>query len=445
MHKELPTNFEESSNDNLILNVVLADTEWETFEISSRFKKRFNFLNLSSDFAVDFILEYEKIDVVLISKNISGIRDIVTKARKKKASVYIMGEDLTYPPLFDDIEKILEDELIKRSENLNDRNRKNGFSALKGFFFVKKDKNIQKEQGPGKNQKSRKAQMEKSDLLKVSPLPESPGRTGETEISASLQKNKNVIKNICKENLKDIKDYIAIKQKIIVFIKAKGGVGSTTLSLFLAYQFKRLKTLLIDMNFSEGGSDLGYYLGIPKTPNMIVYTEDYSRNAMDNSVINIKENLDVLQAPPTYELSKKLDLQDIYSLVDTAKKKYHLIIFDLPNQINDIYFGVLDMADLVVLVSDHTPGSIGRLVSINNRFFYNDLEKILVINRQKNGSARNLLNGYVQQCFKSKEIVILAENKILGDRGDFSSFDFSVIKDFSIFSEKIMERLTYDR
>ena len=236
----------------------------------------------------------------------------------------------------------------------------------------------------------------------------------------------------------------AIKQKIIIFTKAKGGVGSTILSIFLAHTFRKMKTLLVDLNFSEGGSDAGYYLNIPKSPNMIVFTEGYSRSAMDNAIIKIAENFDLLQPPPTYELAKKMDLQDIYSLIDIAKRKYHLIIFDLPNLINEMYLGVLDIADLVIMISDNTLGSIGRLISINNRFIYEDLEKILVINRTRNGNGLTYTKNQLRQFFNLKELIFLEEDNFLNGRTDFSNFNFDILKNFGDLSNKVLDLLTYD-
>ena len=49
------------------LNVIVADVDWETFETVSQIKKDFNFINLSSEFAVSFILEYEKVDILIFN------------------------------------------------------------------------------------------------------------------------------------------------------------------------------------------------------------------------------------------------------------------------------------------------------------------------------------------------------------------------------------------
>jgi Flp pilus assembly CpaE family ATPase len=237
---------------------------------------------------------------------------------------------------------------------------------------------------------------------------------------------------------------VAVKQKIIVFIKAKGGVGSTVLSLYLSFKFSRLRTLLVDLNFSEGGGDTGYYLDLPKIPNMVFFTEGYSRASLDNSIINIDDNFDILQPPPTYDLSKKIDLQDLYSLIDIARKKYHLVIFDLPNHIDDLYLGTIDMADLAVLVSDSTAGSIGRLSDINERFIYPDLEKILVLNRNSNGNGQQMASESFNLKNGLQDFICLKESEILKGRSDFKKFNFGLIREFDELERKVMAKLLMD-
>ena len=41
--------------------VIIADTEYETFDEILKIKENFSFINLSSEFAVNFIIEYEKL------------------------------------------------------------------------------------------------------------------------------------------------------------------------------------------------------------------------------------------------------------------------------------------------------------------------------------------------------------------------------------------------
>ncbi|GAI71606.1 unnamed protein product, partial [marine sediment metagenome] len=260
--------------------------------------------------------------------------------------------------------------------------------------------------------------------------------------NSDMEFGKKII-SVQKDNL-EIKNIKTIKQKIIILSKAKGGVGSTTISIFLGYMFDKVKTLLVDLNFSEGGGDISYYLDIPRAPNILNFIDGYNRKSLENSVIRIKKNLDILQAPPTYEMSRKVGLQDIYCLADIAKKKYHLIIFDLPNRFDDLVLGVIDLADLLIMVSDHTLGSIARLIKMNNRFIYNDLEKILIVNKYSKANRLNLFENRIEQFFNLKDFLFLDESEILRGKSEFSDFDFNNLKSFNCLTEKVFDLLTCD-
>lgn len=428
------------------LNVIVADVDWETFETVSQIKRDFNFINLSSEFAVNFILEYEKVDILILSRKISNIEEITKKAAKKKSKVYIIGKDLKYPLEAAEVESLLARELEIKTGKESQKKRlgiKDSFAGLfksKNHVIIKPLADISR---PPASISKPPVKVNKSSSNRALPGTESlePANSEKplTQDEDYFAEENNIVEeNNINKNTK------AIKQKIIIFTKAKGGVGSTILSIFLAHTFRKMKTLLVDLNFSEGGSDAGYYLNIPKSPNMIVFTEGYNRSAMDNAIVKIAENFDLLQPPPTYELAKKMDLQDIYSLIDIAKRKYHLIIFDLPNLINEMYLGVLDIADLVIMISDNTLGSIGRLISINNRFIYEDLEKILVMNRTRNGNGLTYTKNQLRQFFNLKELIFLEEDNFLNGRTDFSNFNFDILKNFGDLSNKVLDLLTYD-
>jgi len=233
-----------------------------------------------------------------------------------------------------------------------------------------------------------------------------------------------------------------IKQKVIAVIKAKGGVGSTTISIFLSTLFKDLKTLIVDLNFNEGGSDMGYYLDIPKTPNLMVFAEGFDRKAFSASIFNILGNLDIIQSPPTFLQSKIIDLKDIYNLTDIARKKYDLIIFDLPNNINEFYLGVVDLADLLVMVSDCTNGSIGRLLNINNKYLCSELEKILIINKFNDSNPLKISVESLKDYFNIENIATIKDIDILISKSDFKSFDFNDYESFKELTYIAKEVLT---
>jgi hypothetical protein len=96
------------------------------------------------------------------------------------------------------------------------------------------------------------------------------------------------------------------------------------------------------------------------------------------------------------------------------------------------------------MISDNTLGSIGRLISINNRFIYEDLEKILIINRTRNGNGLTYTKNQLRQFFNLKEIIFLEEDNFLNGRTDFSNFNFDILKNFEDLSNKVLDLLTYD-
>jgi MinD-like ATPase involved in chromosome partitioning or flagellar assembly len=448
------------------LKAIIADTDLKTFEDLKNLSEIYSTLFLSSDFAVNFILEYEKIDTVLISNRISNLNSIINRINKKNISMYIFGRDIKYPVNYNEVDKILKMELEKKlAKNKKDipifkkklkeiLNKKNKIFKLREEGPVLAERRI-REKSDTKEKSEKKTIGDKNKINKIL-IKKKNEDIKIPEISKIKNDNSNLSNNNEKSSFRDLtlkrysplKKEMAkfkkvnikiIKQKVLVLTKAKGGVGSTTIGLFLSSILKDFSILLIDLNFNEGGGDISYYLNIPKTPNILNFLDGYSKESLDNAVIKFRNNLDILQSPPTFEQSKRVDLQDIYCLTDIAKKKYHLLIIDLPNQLGDMWLGVMDLADLIILVSDSSIGSIGRLLKINNRYLYKGLEKLLVLNMCDNQNSFNNLNSYTGNFFGLNEYVVVEENDILRKKTDFANLNFENLTGFSNLTNRVLE------
>jgi MinD-like ATPase involved in chromosome partitioning or flagellar assembly len=435
------------------LKVIIADTDLKTFEDLRELSNFYNVIFLSSDFAVNFILEYEKIDCVLTSNKISNLNSIIKKAEDKRIKLYIFGKDLKYPIDYKDVDELLRNEKEKKLNNIKNLNTtikqkfKNMWREGKRLFEEKEESN--------KNIESNQNNIKLNTINKsINKNEQNGGITNKNNISAKLLKTdlkieenydvKNTLKidparNVIENRQAPRAKMKIIKQKIIVLAKAKGGVGSTTIGLFLSSILEKFSVLLMDLNFSEGGGDISYYLNIPRSPNILNFLNGYSKEALDNSIIQIKKNLHVLQPPPTFDQSKKIELQDIYCITDIAKKKYHILIIDLPNHLGDLWLGAIDLADLLILISDLSIGSIGRLTKINERHLYKGLEKLLVLNMNGNQNGHNLSDENIRSFFDMENYVAVEENKILRQKTDFSDLDFSNVPDFSKLRNKVLE------
>ena len=459
------------NNEYVTLKVIIADTDLETFSGLKELDDGFNTIFLSSEFAVNFILEYEKIDIAVISKKISNLNGIIDRAKKKNTKVLMMGRDLSYPLELKELEEILEKEYIKKKNN--SQKGSFNFKNILGKFNFRKNKFIDR-QPENKSEKTNKNEVDsikkkvcidneteisdKFQYAKVEKKPKkktislnnnetnnyikAPNKIGQRKSFEERSVPSNNFPNPVDDQPGSVHQTMkVIKQKVIILTKAKGGVGSTIMSLYLSSALKDFSTLLVDLNFSEGGGDISYYLGTPKSPNILNFLNGYNRESLENSIIKINNNLDILQAPPTFDQSKKIELQDLYCLTDIAKKKYHLIIIDLPNQLNDLWFGVIDLADLVILISDFTLGSIGRLLKINNRYLYKGLEKLLVFNRYQKQNEFNFLDSHINNFFELNDYIFIEEDEFLRKKVDYSNLDFSNMTKFHNFSDKVLELL----
>jgi len=388
-------------------NIIFADRNIGTFNKIAEISKDFNIINLNSSFAVNFVTEYEKIDILIIDNSIGNLDKIKKKAKKKNIIVYQIGQDLRFPLDISELKEKLNKEYTNYINST--KPKKSKISEFLPIFRFRPSSL--------KNNRKNKLENEKIQLN---------NKDRKFCKEASFNKDKNLVVK-------------AIKQRTIIFLKAKGGVGSTILSIYLGYYLRKLKTLLIDLNFLEGGGDIGYYLCKPKYPNMVNFVSDYGNKRINESIINVNENLDLLQSPPTIELSKMIDLQDIYSLVDMAKRKYDILIFDLPNIINDLFLGVIDLADILVMITDHTIGSLARLVEINSKLDYEDLIKILVINKYNNLSEETI------ETFKNllpiENTVKINYTDMLAQKTDYSDFNFGPLLLQHKLGKKIFELL----
>jgi len=395
--------------------VIIADTEYETFDEILKIKENFSFINLSSEFAVSFIIEYEKINLMILSQNIINYRELIKKAERKKIKTIVLGENIPYPLKHEKVLKILIDEYEKDIKNKI--KRKSFFSFSKVFSLPSLDKD-NKEVSAKLSNSTEDANLEgtkhneildntksisqdanqdenKDNKIDIN-SPQSKGFIARKEEFNPSKKNFYTVKKIKDNN--ETFNIKTIKQKIVTIFRAKGGVGSTTIAFFLASIVSSIKTLIIDLNFNEGCSDLGYYLNTPKTPNLFSFLDNYNNEGFNRSIINVNQNIDIILPPANYEFSKKIDVKDIYCLTNFARKKYDLVIFDMPNQISEMCLGITDITDLLVLISDLNLGSIGRLLEIVKKYIYEDLEKILIINKVNNSFNTNIDIVTLKKC-----------------------------------------------
>jgi len=240
------------------IKVIIADTDLKTFEILKSLSDKYNMIFLSSDFAVNFMLEYEKIDLVISSNKISNFNSIIERTTNKKIRLLIFGKDIRYPINSKEVESII----------IREQERKIVLSKRDNKSFTRKIKKIWEERKKLFHEKDDNKKDWNNNCASKLPKDEITSNSKVLNDQNSLKRIKDKAGDNLKINHKipksgvildtetpsvEVKTSMKImKQKVIVLTKAKGGVGSTTIGIFLSSVLKNFSTLLFDLNFCEG-------------------------------------------------------------------------------------------------------------------------------------------------------------------------------------------------
>jgi pilus assembly protein CpaE len=139
--------------------------------------------------------------------------------------------------------------------------------------------------------------------------------------------------------------------KVLAFVGAKGGVGTTTLAVNVAVALAADKTsrvLITDLHVSAHG-DAALLLGVEPRFSVVDAIENTNRldaAYLSGLVAHAKPGLDVLASPERPAL-RPPDAQQVRALLERLASQYEVIVLDVPRT----DFGVLDALDPLTAVT----------------------------------------------------------------------------------------------
>lgn len=172
-----------------------------------------------------------------------------------------------------------------------------------------------------------------------------------------------------------------VRGKVIMVYSPKGGTGCTTVAvnLALALHNEETEAALIDANLQFG--DVAVFLNeqgknsiLDLTPRVDELDQDIVNNVM---IKNAATGLHILSAPSKPEFAEKIKAEQVSKLLEFLKSIYTYIVVDTSSHVNDITLAVLDVCDVIVLLTTQDIPSIK-----NNRLFL-DLMTTLEIPKEK--------------------------------------------------------------
>jgi hypothetical protein len=191
-----------------------------------------------------------------------------------------------------------------------------------------------------------------------------------------------------KETILQVTTNPVYRQRVISVWRGRGGAGCTSLALHLAYFLEQMMiVLLVDLNASVAGSDLGYYLRLPEYPNLETLSWD---GRLSSAVIQVESGLWALLPPTTGMIDKTL----VSHLVTEARRDFDTVIFDLPNTDDQFVLDAIAYSNALVMVANGLPQEMSRVLARRNRA---QKETVLVANGCRcSGNTRSEFDKLVE-------------------------------------------------
>jgi len=179
--------------------------------------------------------------------------------------------------------------------------------------------------------------------------------------------------------------------KMVAFVGARGGVGTTTLAINLAWHLadrRKRRVLLLDLDLQNG--DCALALNVSPTPGLCDALANPLRidNVfLERAMAAHSERLFVLSAEEPLRADVDFLAEAVETLVGVLRTQFHYIIVDVPRLPGVPYRRSLDIADIRVIVADQTLRSVRDTVRLQAALAEGNAAhgNLLVVNRSGEG------------------------------------------------------------
>jgi pilus assembly protein CpaE len=169
-------------------------------------------------------------------------------------------------------------------------------------------------------------------------------------------------------------------------IGARGGVGTTTLAVNLAWHLANRhsrRVALVDLDLQNG--DCALALNIKPTPGMreaLVNPTRIDSTLLERVMTPVGHHLFVLSSEEPLSDDLEITAEAVGTLVGALREQFHYIIVDVPRIPTAPYRQALDTADFRIIVGDQTLRSVRDIVRLRDSLGEGD-------GKQRNGFVLN--------------------------------------------------------
>ncbi len=157
---------------------------------------------------------------------------------------------------------------------------------------------------------------------------------------------------------------------IVALVGARGGVGTTTLAVNLAWYLgerQSRRVALVDLDLQNG--DCALALNIKPTPGLreaLVNPSRIDTTLLERVMTPVGSRLFVLSSEESLRDELQFTVEAVETMVSALREQFHYVIFDVPRTPAPRYQRALDLADFRIIVGDQTLRSVRDATRLRN-------------------------------------------------------------------------------
>jgi pilus assembly protein CpaE len=206
-------------------------------------------------------------------------------------------------------------------------------------------------------------------------------------------------------NARGSAEHGAIHRKLgttVAFVGARGGVGTTTLAVNLAWHLaerQNRRVALLDLDLHNG--DCALALDVKATQGLreaLVHPARIDTILLERVMAPVGERLFVLSAEEPLREHIEFNAAAVETLVRALRQQFHYVVIDVPRSAAPACIEALDTADFRIVVLDQTLRSARDAVRLRQVFQDGEGKhrNLLVVNRQGEGGRTAISLGEME-------------------------------------------------
>lgn len=236
-------------------------------------------------------------------------------------------------------------------------------------------------------------------------------RAGVADVFVKPLQEDEIIREM--EQVMDKRDAARTGGKLITFLNAKGGNGSTTMAVNTAVSLAddgEMQVLLIDLDIQFGDAAVALDLH-PRSTVMeaLSQAERLDETLLESLVATTDEGLHVLSSPARLDPLDSIRPRDVQKLLETALTCYDVVVVDLPRVVASWTNDVMRWSDHLFLVAQ------GSIASVrDSRLLHNHMhglgvpdDAIHYIHNRAGAKHTAVATDQLQKALDSTRVVVI--------------------------------------